>query len=417
MFTGVWHNTARAMPSVVVAVVAACVSFAFCFDLVVADGATRTSCIKPATSRQRAPSSVERAPFGTFNTSGNWSYLVPRYPGDVKVTFIIFRKGHDPFQYRMGDDIQLLTKLKGNITVFTHDLPPAYSSEVNDLIDQLLRLEDKTVIHLRWNVADCAGKQHTLRDFYYCPEGPNHGADLYQQAAGDSRLVARQAARFLNSLLSARDSEDNLDNVHFIGFGIGAHVGALLAEELSFAGLQLGRLSALNPTQFLFEDTNLSRLSQDSARFVDVVHTSACLGMTKPLGHIDFYVNEGETQPGCSTKMCSHVRALTLYGTSIAKCSVLRRAVPKKVTPDNEGVSAIFGYWCFEDNVTGSFRVKTGHVYPYCPVSESSRHATVQGTSFNSSASSAAFVNYALTSVVFAFCVHPVHGLAAGGYR
>ena len=48
------------------------------------------------------------------------------------------------------------------------------------------------------------------------------------------------------------------------------------------------------------------RLDKDDADFVDVVHTNGApimsggVGMLLACGDVDFYVNGGETQPGCS---------------------------------------------------------------------------------------------------------------------
>lgn len=88
------------------------------------------------------------------------------------------------------------------------------------------------------------------------------------------------------------------------------------------------RVTALDPAKplFIFAEKN-RKISKDSARFVDVIHTD-CLkrGILNPAGHADFYVrfyfylrifikvrntntfqvNGGLEQPGCKnqTKMC-----------------------------------------------------------------------------------------------------------------
>ena len=54
---------------------------------------------------------------------------------------------------------------------------------------------------------------------------------------------------------------------------------------------------------FTFADSD-ERLDKSDAKFVDVMHTSIkfpkALGLSKPIGHVDFYPNYGGTQPGCS---------------------------------------------------------------------------------------------------------------------
>jgi pancreatic triacylglycerol lipase len=49
----------------------------------------------------------------------------------------------------------------------------------------------------------------------------------------------------------------------------------------------------------------LVRLDKDDAKFVDVIHSNTeialglGLGTSEESGHIDFYVNGGQYQPGC----------------------------------------------------------------------------------------------------------------------
>lgn len=55
---------------------------------------------------------------------------------------------------------------------------------------------------------------------------------------------------------------------------------------------------------FTFNDTD-TRLDVTDAEFVDIIHTNGGslidgdAGFIEPLGHVDFYVNGGEKQPGC----------------------------------------------------------------------------------------------------------------------
>lgn len=363
----------RARSVIATTLFAAALLFCLCYD--VADGA---SCAKPPKAKRlHEGAAVDRAPFGTFSTSGNWSYLVPRHPEDVRVTFVIYRNGLKLTDYRLGMRTRryLNEILDGSVTILCHDLPKKYGSQADRLLMELVSYKKKnaTVILIDWNVGDCA-EDTSPGDFYYCPSAlTDSNIDLYQQAAGDSRLVARQTARFLLGLANMRDWEHySLDNVHFIGFGIGAHVGAFLADELSASDLYLGRLTALDPARFLFEDSGLSQLSQDSAAFVDVVHTS-CLGILKPVGHIDFYVNVGEMQPGCTDVRCSHVKALSYYSRSVRHCeTVTVRA------HNNVGDTGIFGYRSYLSNVTGVYDIRVKSDYRHCDYS-------TEDTSFDTS--------------------------------
>lgn len=43
-----------------------------------------------------------------------------------------------------------------------------------------------------------------------------------------------------------------------------------------------------------------SKLDKTDAKFVDVIHTNAgVFGKIEPSGHVDFYINGGQTQPAC----------------------------------------------------------------------------------------------------------------------
>jgi len=64
----------------------------------------------------------------------------------------------------------------------------------------------------------------------------------------------------------------------------------------------------LDPASPYFELTDISvRLDPSDAAFVDVIHTDGGglhnigFGVSQPLGHVDFYPNGGEQQPGCAT--------------------------------------------------------------------------------------------------------------------
>jgi len=66
----------------------------------------------------------------------------------------------------------------------------------------------------------------------------------------------------------------------------------------------------LDPAEPHFADTETEvRLDPSDAEFVDVIHTDAAafisggFGIKQPVGHVDFYPNGGEIQPGCENAM------------------------------------------------------------------------------------------------------------------
>lgn len=65
--------------------------------------------------------------------------------------------------------------------------------------------------------------------------------------------------------------------------------------------------SGLDPASHQFENDVYQYLAlrNTDAEFVDVIHTSnnkivLRLGYNSPIGHVDFYPNAGQNQPGCS---------------------------------------------------------------------------------------------------------------------
>ncbi|OXU30542.1 hypothetical protein TSAR_002870 [Trichomalopsis sarcophagae] len=166
--------------------------------------------------------------------------------------------------------------------------------------------------------------------------GPGSAVPNYVRAAANTRLVGRQLAKLVRSL------NVPLENIHMIGFSLGAHVAG-------FAGAELGnvsRITGLDPAGPLFEAQDpRARLDETDAQFVDVIHSNGeqlilgGLGSWQPMGDVDFYPNGGKMQSGCSNlfvgavsdiiwsspvegrSLCNHRRAYKLFTDSISpKC-------------------------------------------------------------------------------------------------
>lgn len=101
----------------------------------------------------------------------------------------------------------------------------------------------------------------------------------------------------------------------------------------------MGRITGLDPAAPDFENMPPSnRLDKHDALFVDVIHSDTKslifnngVGMSQPIGHIDFYPNGGFYQPGCSVGnliqeffngnrpkgACSHRRSIVYFIESL----------------------------------------------------------------------------------------------------
>ncbi|XP_032069587.1 lipoprotein lipase [Thamnophis elegans] len=130
-----------------------------------------------------------------------------------------------------------------------------------------------------------------------------------------------------------------LNNVHLLGYSLGAHVAGIAG---SLTSKKINRITGLDPAGPLFEYAEASRrLSPDDAVFVDVLHTyirgspDRSIGIQQPVGHIDIYPNGGSFQPGCNLAealrliaekgfqesdqlvKCSHERSIHLFIDSL----------------------------------------------------------------------------------------------------
>ncbi|KAI1306446.1 Pancreatic lipase-related protein 2 [Halotydeus destructor] len=191
---------------------------------------------------------------------------------------------------------------------------------------------------------------------------------IYTQAAINTVVVGRELAVLLNQLVT--EGMLNPLDVHCIGFGLGAQIIHFAARWFSYLSSKevevnfddvdyansydgyppnvkllqplsqkLGRLTGLDPTARHFQGyVNkhgvIPYINRYDAHFVDVIHTSAVkrngnyrdmlkkrFGMSTPVGHIDFYVNGGQVQPGCRTfeHTCSHKKAVDYFIASLTK--------------------------------------------------------------------------------------------------
>ncbi|KAJ8669677.1 hypothetical protein QAD02_000936 [Eretmocerus hayati] len=141
----------------------------------------------------------------------------------------------------------------------------------------------------------------------------------YPLAVGNVPHVGKCVAQMVQRL-----REVHAEDIHVIGFSLGAHVPAYTANELEDLGEpKLPRISGLDPAMPLFITVDRRhKLDSSDANFVDVMHTNAFIqGKIEPSGHIDFYMNGGVNQPGCWQKKnpfgCAHHRAAAYFAESI----------------------------------------------------------------------------------------------------
>ena len=71
----------------------------------------------------------------------------------------------------------------------------------------------------------------------------------------------------------------------------------------------------MDPVGLLFTNVDSAdRLDQSDADYVDVIHTDVgAFGISYNAGHIDFYPNDGSTQPGCRFNLFSKFKTVSWY--------------------------------------------------------------------------------------------------------
>ncbi len=119
----------------------------------------------------------------------------------------------------------------------------------------------------------------------------------------------------------------NINSLKLIGHGLGAHIVGIAGKNVKCG--KLPSIVGLDPAAPLFESPELEeRLCDTDAKLVEVVHTNAgWLGISSPLGHIDFYPNGGTTQPACDLGListCAHVSACAYYAASLLNPLVIQ---------------------------------------------------------------------------------------------
>ncbi|XP_050089310.1 uncharacterized protein LOC126573332 [Anopheles aquasalis] len=145
----------------------------------------------------------------------------------------------------------------------------------------------------------------------------------YPTAAFNTKQAGECTATFLIGL-QANHPEFSSRDLHAIGFSLGAHVLSFTSNALEKSiGVKFRRITGLDPALPFFATARPHwKLDQGDADFVDVIHTNAGVyGKIETCGHVDFYMNGGQNQPGCENDsnqpLCSHKMAAAYFAESI----------------------------------------------------------------------------------------------------
>nr|XP_018906706.1 PREDICTED: uncharacterized protein LOC109036788 [Bemisia tabaci]XP_018906707.1 PREDICTED: uncharacterized protein LOC109036788 [Bemisia tabaci] len=339
---------------------------------------------------RRAESKICYQSVGCFQESGPYGYIdmLPSSPQEVNTRFLLYnsrkgRRGDTPLLDVSFGNMSSVWDWAGkafNISAPTKVIVHGFGSScanvwVYEMRSALMTVEDCNVICVDWE----------------------NGATIpnYVRAAANTRLVGKQVAMLVEGLHTKLKLP--IDNVHMIGFSLGAHVAGFAGAELK----NLSRITGLDPAGPLFESQDpRARLDSTDAKFVDVIHSNGenlilgGLGSWQPMGHVDFYPNGGRMQKGCTNlfvgavtdilwsasevygrSLCNHRRAYKFFTDSVSpRChfpAVACESYDKYLkgecfTCKDETECGNMGYYADKSNGRGTLYLLTREEEPFC---------------------------------------------------
>lgn len=191
------------------------------------------------------------------------------------------------------------------------------------------------------------------------------------------RPVGKHTAKML-----AQITDLGLDPKKFeiVGLSLGAHTASFIAKNYrDLTNVTVSRLTGLDPAGPCFRNLGPDqRIDKTDADFVEVIATNIDgFGMAAPVGHVNFYVNGGEFQPGeifwvFCTVMCSHVRSWQYWKAALEypksfigiECDSVQQARDRNCFERTPLVTNVMGLHVNKSR-EGIFYLSTGAQYPY----------------------------------------------------
>lgn len=154
-------------------------------------------------------------------------------------------------------------------------------------------------------------------------------APLYPAAVAFVPQVGALTASLLDWLHNTAGMDAS--GVQAVGHSLGAHVAGAIGQNLK--SFRLPFITGMDPAgPEFFDEPASNRLDKTDANFVQIIHTNgcnvlnACVGLPDVMGHVDFFPNGGEHQPGCTiggdwmdllVGGCSHGKSIKYWIESI----------------------------------------------------------------------------------------------------
>ncbi|XP_061729918.1 phospholipase A1 isoform X1 [Cydia pomonella] len=148
----------------------------------------------------------------------------------------------------------------------------------------------------------------------------------YLSALSNLRLTAQCTAQLYSYITQAGAMAKMITCV---GHSLGAHVCGMASEHLTKKQYKIIGLDPARPLASAYGSSQY-RLTRHDAHVVQVIHTNAgFLGESGLIGHADFCVNGGRTQPGCQGHFmriarCSHFMSSCYFAASVRQNRSIR---------------------------------------------------------------------------------------------
>ncbi|XP_022821802.1 pancreatic triacylglycerol lipase-like [Spodoptera litura] len=158
----------------------------------------------------------------------------------------------------------------------------------------------------------------------------------------------------------------NWNNVHLVGFSLGAHVVGNAGRQ---AGGRPARVTGLDPAGPNWGG-NSNALNGNAGQYVEAIHTDGgLLGIFDRIANGDFYPNGGRNpQPGCWISTCSHSRAPELFASSVRTNHFVARQCTNIQQAQNvqcAGNAFNMGNGIISKRGNGIFGLRTGSSWPF----------------------------------------------------
>ncbi|XP_061164506.1 uncharacterized protein LOC133173538 [Saccostrea echinata] len=279
--------------------------------------------------------------------------VLPDTPDDIDPRFYFYSVNKNDIQLRFSD-----------VSSFSHFDP---SKKTYIIVHGFLNNKEKSWISdMRRNILSEVDANVIVVDW---EKGADH-LGHYEQAAVNTEVVGTILALLVRSLEDHQGAKKS--HIHIIGHSLGAHVAGFAGSAHKETRYQ--RITGIDPAGPFFNTKGSdARLDETDAHFVDVIHTDGGgLGYLNALGHLDFYPNGGQSQPGCLLT-CSHSRAYELFTESILsnqtfkawECDTLDQCKTGKGIDTDTSEDNRMGFYVDDTKKYKMYYLRTNKASPY----------------------------------------------------